>query len=401
MIRKDFIISKTRNYLTKFIDPIAIATDKPRQKFLRQVLGAILLSGSLVVMEFSRLIHDDCSDIFYRLKRLLSHLQSPRADLSKVVRAYREQMAGYIKPDTPLIIDMTDIAKPRARRMKYLAQVRDGSENKLVNGYWCIEVYAYAKGKKVIPLSLDVFGIDDPSVGSQNLQIERNIDAVNKVFDGNGIWLADRGFDGLNLYEMWFSRRCRFIVRQRGDRYVLTANGVRILERDLLEHLRRQWLHKGRHSDIVFCKVKLPDHNQHVYLIACWREKSDNPLILLTNLVVENERLARQIISYYKKRWSCEETIQFLKGRVGLERFRIRRYEAIKRLMILAMLAMGFLTWILLKNRQLTKYLFSLTSRFRKERKFIYYLLLDGLQELSRLCQLCYGELLLEPVKNG
>lgn len=401
MIRKDFIISKTRNYLTKFIDPIAIATDKPRQKFLRQVLGAILLSGSLVVMEFSRLIHDDCSDIFYRLKRLLSHLKSPRADLSKVVRAYREQMAGYIKPDTPLIIDMTDIAKPRARRMKYLNQVRDGSENKLVNGYWCIEVYAYAKGKKVIPLSLDVFGIDDPSVGSQNLQIERNIDAVNKAFDGNGIWLADRGFDGLNLYEMWFSRRCRFIVRQRGDRYVLTANGVRILERDLLEHLRRQWLHKGRHSDIVFCKVKLPDHNQHVYLIACWREKSDNPLILLTNLVVENERLARQIISYYKKRWSCEETIQFLKGRVGLERFRIRRYEAIKRLMILAMLAMGFLTWILLKNRQLTKYLFSLTSRFRKERKFIYYLLLDGLQELSRLCQLCYGELLLEPVKNG
>ncbi len=401
MIRKDFIISKTRNYLTKFIDPIAIATDKPRQKFLRQVLGAILLSGSLVVMEFSRLIHDDCSDIFYRLKRLLSHLKSPRADLSKVVRAYREQMAGYIKPDTPLIIDMTDIAKPRARRMKYLGQVRDGSENKLVNGYWCIEVYAYAKGKKVIPLSLDVFGIDDPSVGSQNLQIERNIDAVNKAFDGNGIWLADRGFDGLNLYEMWFSRRCRFIVRQRGDRYVLTANGVRILERDLLEHLRRQWLHKGRHSDIVFCKVKLPDHNQHVYLIACWREKSDNPLILLTNLVVENERLARQIISYYKKRWSCEETIQFLKGRVGLERFRIRRYEAIKRLMILAMLAMGFLTWILLKNRQLTKYLFSLTSRFRKERKFIYYLLLDSLQELSRLCQLCYGELLLEPVKNG
>lgn len=401
MIRKDFIISKTRNYLTKFIDPIAIATDKPRRKFLRQVLGAILLSGSLVVMEFSRLIHDDCSDIFYRLKRLLSHLKSPRADLSKVVRAYREQMAGYIKPDTPLIIDMTDIAKPRARRMKYLDQVRDGSENKLVNGYWCIEVYAYAKGKKVIPLSLDVFGIDDPSVGSQNLQIERNIDAVNKAFDGNGIWLADRGFDGLNLYEMWFSRRCRFIVRQRGDRYVLTANGVRILERDLLEHLRRKWLHKGRHGNIVFCKVKLPDHNQHLYLIACWREKSDNPLILLTNLVVENERQARQIISYYKKRWSCEETIQFLKGRIGLERFRIRSYEAIKRLMILAMLAMGFLTWILLKNRQLTKYLFSLTSRFRKERKFIYYLLLDGLQELSRLCQLCYGELLLEPVKNG
>ena len=187
MIRKDFVISKTRNQLAQFINPIAEPADKPRRKFLRQAVGAVLLSGSLVIMEFSRLIHDDCCDIFYRVKRLLNHLTSPGGDLSAVVRAYREQMARYIEPDTPLIIDMTDIAKPRARRMDYLNLVRDGSEGKLVNGYLCTEVYAYVKGKKVIPLNLDVFGIDDPSVGSQNLQIETSIDAVSKAFNGNGI----------------------------------------------------------------------------------------------------------------------------------------------------------------------------------------------------------------------
>ncbi len=53
--------------------------DKPRRKFLRQTLGAILLSGSLIVSEFARWIHDDCSDIFYRAKRLLNHLVAPRA----------------------------------------------------------------------------------------------------------------------------------------------------------------------------------------------------------------------------------------------------------------------------------------------------------------------------------
>lgn len=152
--------------------------------------------------------------------------------------------------------------------MKYLNLVRDGSEGKLVSGYWCIEVYAYGKGKKVIPLVLDAFSLDDPSVGSQNLQTERTIDAINTVLDGNGLWLADRGSDGLNLYEMWFSRKCRFVVRQRGDRFVVTEKGVRITETDLVEHLRHQQTQEHRPRALVFCKVKLPEHNQPLYLVV-------------------------------------------------------------------------------------------------------------------------------------
>jgi len=68
-------------------------------------------------------------------------------------------------------------------------------------------------------------------------------------------------------------------------------------------------------------------------------------------MVVENLEQAKQIIWYYKQRRASEETSQFLKSRVDLERFRIRCYEAIQRLVILAMFAMVFLTWILLRNK--------------------------------------------------
>ena len=401
MIRKDFIIDKARNCLAEFLDPIGARADKPRRKFLRQTIGAILLSGSLVVMEFSRLIHDDCSDIFYRVKRLLNHLVSNRGDLSPVVQAYRRQMARYIEPDTPIIADLTDLAKPRAKKMEYLKLVRDGSEDKLVAGYLCMEVYAYGKGKKIIPLALDVFSIDDPAVGSRNLQIDRTVKAVNETLDGNGIWVADRGFDAINLYETWFSLNCHFVIRQRGDRCVITSNGVRIAQRDLVEHLHHQRAMEHKSTDMVFCKVRLPDHNQWLYLVACWLPKAELPLMLLTTLVVQNEQQARQVIGYYRKRWSCEETTQFLKSRVGLERFRIRRYRAIQRLATLAMLAMGFLTWVLFRSKQLTHQLFRLTSRFRLKPRFAYYRLLDGLQELSRLCHLNLGQMLFEKLKNG
>jgi hypothetical protein len=52
---------------------------------------------------------------------------------------------------------------------------------------------------------------------------------------------------------------------------------------------------------------------------------------------------------------------------------------------VLAMLAMGFMTWIFLRSRQLVKNLFYFTSRFRKHTKFAYYRLLDGLQEFAQL----------------
>ena len=104
-------------------------------------------------------------------------------------------------------------------------------------------------------------------------------------------------------------------------------SGVRIVERDLVEHLRNRYAQANLQTDIVFSKVYLPDNQKPLYLVASWLPGSEDPLILLTTMVVENLEQAKQIIWYYKQRWVCEEASQFLKSRVGLECFRIRRYE--------------------------------------------------------------------------
>jgi hypothetical protein len=285
--------------------------------------------------------------------------------------------------------------------MEYLANVYDGSEHKLVSGYWCLEVYAHLKHKRVLPLAMDVYSIEDPVVGSRNLQIERTVEAVNKALNDTGVWIGDRDFDALNLYEIWFSRKCHFVVRQCGDRHVVTLNGVHILERDLVEHIRQKSAQANRRTDIVFCKVHLPDNPKPLYLVASWRHGKGEPLISLTTLVVENRQQAEQIVWYYKQRWVCEEASQFLKSQIGFERFRIRRYVAIQRLVILAMLAMGFLTWVILRSRYLVKALYRFTSRFRKQVKFAYYRLLEGLQQFARLRRLRLTATSLQPLKNG
>jgi hypothetical protein len=304
MLQKDFVLCKTRNLLIEFIKPITATTDKPRQRFLHQIIKAILLSGSLVINELAFFVHDKCSDRFYTLKRLLNHLVSPNGELSAIIEAYYRKISRLILPDTAILIDITDMAKPRARRMKYLKLVYDGSEDKLVTGYWCVEVYARLRNKQILPLIMNTFGVDDPQARSINYRIIKAIKTVNAAFDANGIWVADRGFDRLNLLETWISLNSSFVVRQRGDRSVVMPSGVKIIVADLVEHIRQQRAAAGLNSRIVSCKVRLPDNPKQVFVVASWMPGRDKPLILLTNMVVETIEQAEQIIGYYKKRWA-------------------------------------------------------------------------------------------------
>ena len=401
MITQDRIVSGVRRLLPDFLLPLLAVVDKPRKRFLRQAVASILLAGSLCIKDMARWIRDDCSDVFYRIKRLTRHLASSHGDLAPAVTAYRAACGRYIQADTPLLIDLTDVAKPRARKMPYLSLVYDGSEDRLVNGYWCLEVYAQLPRKRILPLALDLFSIDDPAVGSRNLQIHRTVRALHQALNGKGIWIADCGFDGLDVYETWFSLRAHFVVRQRGDRHVVTDHGIHLTELHLLEHLRQRQMHQHQQTQLVWTRVHLPKRNEPLYLVASWKTGCDRPLIVLTTLVIETLPQARQIMGYYRQRWTCEEAGRFLKNRIGLERFCVRRYEAVQRLMLLAMFAMGFLTWMLLRSRRLIRAMLTMTSRFRKPCPFVYYRLLDGFQQFARQHRKLASEIPIPAFENG
>ena len=122
---------------------------------------------------------------------------------------------------------------------------------------------------------------------------------------------------------------------------VVLANGVHIILRDLVEHL---FAETG--SWLVYKKVYLPDVDKPLYVVAYRTAGHDQPVILLSDMVAENFELALRIRSGYVRRWDCETSIQFLKSKMGLERFAVRRYRSMQRLVFLASLAMGFLSFL-------------------------------------------------------
>ena len=77
--------------------------------------------------------------------------------LSAIARSLEEAVARIrshgVHRDTLLSLDISDIAKPYAKKMEHLATVRDGSSDELAEGYWTCTAIGCEEGKqRIAPL---------------------------------------------------------------------------------------------------------------------------------------------------------------------------------------------------------------------------------------------------------
>lgn len=297
--------------------------------------------------------------------------------------------------------------------MDYLATVRDGSTGQLVNGYWLVEMYASVSRKNPIPILLEPFSHEQPKCAGQNPVV---LDAVHRIFNltnKRGVLVADRGFDGRIMFDDWLDNKYRFVVRFRGDRHLLAfcgnsddfgasevslANSRRVLieERLLAERIptphrwakliRRRGKPDLRLMQVGWVKVRLPERKENLTMVVSRLAGRLAPLMLLTNLPVENLRDAQRVLRYYARRWECEEGIRFLKSQVMLEKIRTFRWTAICRLVLLAVLVMIYLGWIVEEHPNLCDCLIRFGEPLPDEPEFLLYRLLTGVTEAINAC---------------
>ena len=123
----------------------------PDKKFLRD--GFIgLIRGRPIVCQMARQLPNQRVKFLSRLDRLEDHLVKDSNFDDKIKAELPHTWLPSVQDDTPIILDLSDIAKPLARKMDYLATVRDGSSGQLVNGYWLVELYASLSRKNPVPI---------------------------------------------------------------------------------------------------------------------------------------------------------------------------------------------------------------------------------------------------------
>ena len=323
----------------------------------------------------------------------------------------------YFQDDTPIILDLSDVAKPLAKKMDYLATVRDGSTGKLVNGYWLVEVYASLSCKNPVPILLEPFSHEEPYSPGQNPVVLKAVHKIFKLTGKHGVLVVDRGFDAGVMFEDWLDNKYRFVARLVGKRHLLRFSGdfgqsvqnqagrwIPIQASQLAEQIptphrwskliKRHGRPAVRITQVGWVKVRLPSREETLALVVSRLAGCDTPLMLLTNLPVENLADAKRVLRYYIRRWECEEAIRFLKSQVNLEKIRTLRWSAIRRLVLLSVLVMIYLGWIVEAHPGIVERLIRLSQPLPDKRDFISYRLLTGLTEGINACFWLHKDLL-------
>ena len=139
MLKRIALMDSISSNLNSFLKKIGQNLSVPDKKFLADSLIGLLRCGKPIVCQMARHLPNQRTEFLSRLDRLEAHLVKDN-DFDNMVKAELPQVwLPFVHDDTPIILDLSDIAKPLAKKMDYLATVRDGSTGELVNGYWLVE----------------------------------------------------------------------------------------------------------------------------------------------------------------------------------------------------------------------------------------------------------------------
>jgi len=409
MLKRKALMESISSNLHNFLKKIANNLSVPDKKFLRDSLIGLLRCGKPIVCQMARHMPNQRIKFLSRLDRLETHLVKDSDFDDKIKAELPVNWLPFIKDDTPIILDLSDIAKPFAKKMDYLATIRDGSTGELVNGYWLVELYASLSRKNPVPILLEPFSHEEPYSPGQNPVILKAIHEIFELTDNRGVLVVDRGFDNIIMFEDWLDNKYRFVARLVGNRHLtqvceglqqqIPIRADQLAEQTPTPHrfdklVKRYGKPAVRMTQIGWTKVRLSGRDEVLTLIVSRLAGHDKPMMLLTNLPVEDVKDAERILRFYIRRWECEEGIRFLKSQVNLEKIRTFSWSAICRLVLLAILVMIYLGWLVEAHPNLCERLVYLSQPLPDNPDFLLYRLLAGLIEAINTCFWLHKDLL-------
>ncbi len=387
------VARNVRTRIARFSGDLSKGLCVAAQRFVSQMVYGIQASESVLLTEIGRTLEEaiPLRKTEYRLSR---NLQRP--ELEDTVQTNLLRMgASRVGQDTLLILDPSDLSKKYAKKMEYLATVRDGSAHDLAQGYWTLHIIGCeVDADGMVPLYQRLWSADAPDFTSENDEILRGIDAVAAQVGRRGLWVMDRGGDRINLFDALLDRKLRFLFRLVGNRNVVAKGKIMLAEQaaracPILHAKPLVRIEDGQEKTCVmrfgFCHIRLPERPEPLCLLVI-HGLGAQPLLLLTNETLTTSfKCLWRMVRAYLKRWSIEETIRYAKTCYDLENVRVLNYQGLQNLMPLVLAAMFFAACVLdhdARLRVMASFVEKAAKRLFGIADFKYYALADGLHAL-------------------
>jgi len=323
--------------------------DSRRQRFIEEMIAGLVIGGHTHLTKIARAIGSGTSNVHAAEKRLSRHLDSEHWTMRPIIDGLLEDSAAMVSEATLIVGDLTDIAKYYARYLEGLGRVRDASdpEKRTAPGYVLFEAYARVGRWQLFPLAIEPLCTYSGAPTSENEEILAHFARIHAATGGRGTWVWDRGGDRRELLVPMLRTQMAFIVRQRGDREIITAGGRRISEERLAAEIyqRRRPSRWPLRGWTWVESVTIPETPQHeMLLVFFWRFPGDAPLILLVSPRARRAgRTGEWFVKAYRRRWGVEDATRGIKQQFHLEAFLVRSWRSIRRLICLVAIAFFWL----------------------------------------------------------
>lgn len=382
--------------LSEFIAPLL---SRLGQKQVRE--NVISLTGKLIENQTGQLwsISEDKNEYSRNLSLLNGTLKTV-VDVEKLNISLLANNTDYFRDKSYIIVlhDGSDIRKQHSKELENLDIVRDLS-GKLVNGYPTFNSVAVdLKGKNIRLLQTTPYSSKESHYLSQTdiadyhagrllkkrkkevaallesenwynhntiveqhaLRINEKIKAVNP--DAVIVHVYDRGHDNVELFEYQTDIDSLFVVRLKLNRNSneLTINNkgkevaVKLVAQQFFNSSEKCYekvrfktkTYQQAKGIFEWTTIELNNRTYSVVKVRFYTRKGHKifkePMLLITNMEVDSEKLAELVFELYMKRSKIEGVFKFCKEKLGWENFRIRQFEGIKNLIGLVYFIAGY-----------------------------------------------------------
>ena len=384
--------SNMKRVLLRFSERISKDMSRPAFKFVTQMLYGILSAQSCQLSKIARSLHEKShlKKTIERLSRNLNEFENGEMLMTN----YLEKIKGVISDRTILIFDGSDIVKPNSPKMEYISKVYDGSTGEIAKGYNTLGVAALTPERKMpIGVYTRVYSTAEPGFISEDDEVLKAIDFLGKHFKKANIRVFDRGYDTNTYYERLIGQKESFVIRAKKNRDVIYKDR-RMNIFTLASQFKGKYCLRFRKKNgmVADCKIsivpiKLPCKPDVALNLVICNGLGEKPLMLITNLKSDDNRLSVVITKVYLLRWRIEEFYGFKKQQFGFEGFRVRSLKSIRNLDLLVSIAIGWIGMISEKvdERPILMELIHISRRIYGIPNFVFYAIADALFLLANM----------------
>ena len=336
------------------------------------VIYGILASKDIKIMSFTRVLYED---IKYEktIRRICNRLKEIK-DIEIMKENFRKQVVRYLPKDHILaIFDDSDMVKIYGKKFEDLDEVIDGSDpqKKIKPGYHICNACLITKNQRQpVEVFSQIYSTKSKGFKSMNTVTNESIKEVTKIVGTNFTGIFDRGYDDEKIFRLLNQQKTKFVIRLTSKRKML-FKGKKKNVLDVANGRKGKYKMQVFRSDkedqeiyVSYTRANMLDKKKEEFNLVFAYGFGKEPLMLITNIDVNNGNDAIMIVRMYIDRWKIEEVHRAEKTEYHYEDMRVRSLVQLNNLNFIFMLTLFF---ICIQIEKMDSNLFSIEILLRSQ----------------------------------